>query len=249
MITLGIDFGGTGIKGALVDCTHGEMITERLRISTPGMAKPDDVADIIQRMVQKNQWTGRIGLGFPAVIKDGYALNSANISKKWIGMDVSEFITRYTGCETFILNDADAAGLAEITFGAGQEPSNKVILMLTVGTGIGTSIFSDGHMLPNSEFGHLNIRGKDAEKRISDVVRRDNHLSWKKWSKRFQEFLDEMEKLINPDVIIIGGGVSKYYQEFRGYLKTKGELIPAHYLNHAGIIGAGLYASRQSEKK
>jgi polyphosphate glucokinase len=243
MITLGIDFGGTGIKSALVDCNTGDLVTERLRFHTPHKAHPDDVVNVIHKLILQPKWSGRLGIGFPAVIKHGVAMNAANISKKWIGINVVDLITHQTGCQAAVINDADAAGLAEMTFGVGKGFKDEVVLMLTVGTGIGTSIFVRGNLLPNTEFGHLLIRGKDAEKLSSDFVRREKNLSWKKWAKKFQEFLGEMEKLVNPDVIIVGGGISKHHQDFFNLLDVKARLLPAKYLNNAGIIGAALFAS------
>ena len=243
MIVLGIDFGGTGIKSALVDCATGQLVSERVRVRTPHKAKPDDVARLIHQLVLQHNWTGRVGIGFPAVIRDGVVLNAANISKKWVGMNVEEFIAAQTGCSARVINDADAAGLAEMAFGAGMNHADQVVLLLTVGTGIGTAVFTHGQLLPNSEFGHLQLKGTDAEKRVSDYVRRAKNLSWKKWSRRFQGFLDEMEKLLNPDVIIIGGGVSKCFEEFSGLLKPRAVLKVAQFQNTAGIIGAALYAA------
>ena len=245
MRVLGIDFGGTGIKGAIVDTQKGELVSERLRLPTPEKSKPKDVADVINEIVTSFKWKGRIGLGFPAIIKDGAPCNAANISKKWIGLNVGALLKERTGCDVFLVNDADAAGLAEMSFGAGLEFQKGVVLMLTLGTGIGSAIFLNGHLLPNTEFGHIQIRGKDAEHRASDVIRQEKQLSWKSWAKRFQEYIDHMEMLINPDVIIIGGGASKYYKKFFCYLKTNAKLLPAHFFNQSGIIGAAFYASQQ----
>lgn len=242
MIVLGIDFGGTGIKSALVECDTGQLLSDRVRVRTPHKARPDDVGKLIHQLVLQHNWSGPIGIGFPAVIRNGVALNAANISKKWIGMNVAKFIAGHTGCSTSVINDADAAGLAEMTFGAGRDCADKVVLLLTVGTGIGTAIFSHGQLLPNTEFGHLQLKGADAEKRVSDYVRREKDLSWKKWARRFQSFLDEMEKLLNPGVIIIGGGISKFYQEFSGLLNTRADLRVAQFQNTAGLIGAALHA-------
>jgi polyphosphate glucokinase len=247
MITMGIDIGGSGIKGALVDCDKGEILSERQRFHTPHKVRPDNMAQLIKQLVLLQKWSGKIGVGFPAVIKNDIAMNAANISKKWMGMDVPEFIRQQTGCPTFAINDADAAGLAEVTFGAGRSFDRGIVLVLTVGTGIGSSIFVNGQMLPNTEFGHLQIRGKDAERRASDYIRKEKNLAWKKWANRFQEFLNEMEKLINPDVIIIGGGVSKYHLDFFDLLSVKAQLLPAKLLNNAGIIGAALFASLQKQ--
>lgn len=248
MIVFGIDFGGTGIKSALVDCTNGQLVSERIRVPTPHKAQPEDVAELIHQLVLQQNWSGSIGIGFPAVIRAGVALNAANISKKWIGMDVAQFIENQTGCCTRVINDADAAGIAEMTFGTGREYANMVVLLLTVGTGIGTAIFSHGQLLPNTEFGHLQIKGTDAEKRVSDYARRAKNLSWKKWARRFQGFLDEMEKLLNPHVIIIGGGVSKYYDKFSHLLNTRADLRVAQFQNTAGIIGAAMHVSHQLAK-
>ena len=245
MQVLGIDFGGTGIKGAIVDTLKGELVTERLRLPTPERSRPKDVAEVINQLVTSFSWKARIGLGFPAIIKKGIALNAANISKKWINLNVETLLKERTGCEVFVLNDADAAGYAEMTFGAGREFQKSIVLMLTLGTGIGSAIFVNGQLLPNTEFGHIQIRGKDAEHRASDVIRQEKQLSWKSWSKRFQEFLEQMEMLINPDVIIIGGGASKYYEKFFGYLDTHAKILPAYFFNQAGIIGAAMFASQQ----
>ena len=245
MQVLGIDFGGTGIKGAIVDTQKGELVTDRIRLPTPEKSKPKDVADVINEIVTSFKWKSRIGLGFPAIIKGGIACNAANISKKWIGVNVITLLNQRTGCEVFVVNDADSAGLAEMSFGAGREFTKAIVLMLTLGTGIGSSIFINGQLFPNTEFGHIQIRGKDAEHRASDVVRQEKGLSWKAWAKRFQEYLDHMEMLINPDAIIIGGGASKYYEKFFCYLKTNAQLLPAHFFNQAGIIGAAIFASRE----
>jgi polyphosphate glucokinase len=245
MQVLGIDFGGTGIKGAIVDTQKGELVTERMRLPTPEKSKPKDVADVINEIVTSFKWKGRMGLGFPAIIKGGVAYNAANISKKWINVNVETLLQERTGCDVFVVNDADAAGLAEMSFGVGREYPKGVVLMLTLGTGIGSSIFINGQLFPNTEFGHIQIRAKDAEHRASDVVRQEKGLSWKAWAKRFQEYLDHMEMLINPDAIIIGGGASKYYEKFFCYLKTNAQLLPAHFFNQAGIIGAAIFASQQ----
>ena len=245
MQVLGIDFGGTGIKGAIVDTQKGELVTVRLRLPTPEKSKPKDVADVINEIVTSFKWKGRMGLGFPAIIKSGVACNAANISKKWIDLNVETLLHERTGCHVFVVNDADAAGLAEMSFGAGREFKKGVVLMLTLGTGIGSVIFLNSQLLPNTEFGHIQIRGKDAEHRASDVIRQEKGLSWKAWAKRFQEYLGHMEMLINPDVIIIGGGASKYYEKFFCYLKTNAKLLPAHFFNQAGIIGAAIFASQQ----
>ena len=187
MDILGIDFGGSGIKGALVDIKKGELTTERLRLPTSEKSKPKEVARIIDEICKAFHWKGKMGVGFPAVIKDGVSHSAANINRKWVGMDVKALLQKYTGCDVFVINDADAAGLAEMTFGTGREYQKGTVLMLTLGTGIGSAVFVDGKLLPNCELGHLQIRGKMAEHRASDAVRRAKDLSWQASSKRLQE--------------------------------------------------------------
>jgi polyphosphate glucokinase len=243
MTILGIDVGGSGVKGAIVDTSNGKLVTDRFRLETPTHAKPEDVALVLREIARHFTWTGLIGCGFPAIIQKGIALNAANISRKWIGTDVDRLLGKATSCEVHTLNDADAAGLAEMTFGAGREAHTGVTILLTLGTGIGSAIFVNGNLLPNTELGHLEIRGKDAEKRASDAARRKKDFSWKQWSKRLQEFLLTLEYLFSPDVFILGGGVSKEAGKFLPYLKTHAVIKTAQLLNQAGIVGAALYAS------
>lgn len=239
---LGIDVGGTGIKGALVDTRKGELVTERKRYPTEGKIKPVEVMDLIARFVDDLQWQGLIGIGFPAIVKNGVALSAANISKKWIGMNIDEAVHQKTGLNTYALNDADAAGIAEMRFGAGRPFQKEIVIVLTLGTGIGSAIFVRGELLPNTELGHLEIRGKIAERRASDAIRQKKDLSWKKWSVLLQEYLDEVEFLFSPDVLIVGGGASKYHEKFFPHLHVHAQLLPAEHLNLAGIIGAAWYA-------
>ncbi len=244
MTILGIDIGGSGIKAAIVEETTGKLQTERYRIDTPEGAKPKDITRVVKEIVDHFTWTGLIGCGFPAIIHKGVAMNAANISHKWVGKNVDTLLSDTTGCEVHTLNDADAAGLAEMSFGIGRELQNGVTIMLTLGTGIGSAVFVDGHLLPNTELGHLEIRGKDAEKRASDEARKKKDFSWKQWSKRLQELLETLEYLFSPDNILLGGGVSKYSEKFLPYLKTRASIKTAQLMNQAGIIGAALYASR-----
>lgn len=246
---LGVDVGGSGIKGALVDTRKGELISERKRFATNGKVKPEKAVDLIADLVTELQWEGIIGIGFPAVVKDGKARTAANISNKWIGLDVNELVSKRTGLPAFTLNDADAAGYAEMQFGAGRAYQKDTVIVLTLGTGIGSAIFVRGVLLPNTELGHLKIRGKFAEKRASDAVRQKKELSWKKWSELLQEYLDELEFLFSPDVIIVGGGASKHTEKFFPYLKVSANLLPAEQLNLAGIIGAAWYAELARKKK
>jgi polyphosphate glucokinase len=241
MDALGIDIGGSGIKGAPVDTKTGRLLQERFRIPTPDPAKPKAVGEVVAEVAKHFKWKGPVGCGFPAVIQNGVAMTAANIHEKWIETNAAELFKELTGCPVIVLNDADAAGMAEMTFGAGKGRQGTV-LMITIGTGIGTAIFTNGVLLPNTEFGHLTIRGMDAEHRASDAVRKQEDLTWKKWSKRLNEFLAEMERLIWPDLIIVSGGVSKYNDKFFPLLETRAEIVPAQFLNEAGIVGAALAA-------
>ncbi len=237
MKVLGIDIGGSGIKGAPVDLNSGKLSAGRFRIPTPNPSTPKAIAETINKMVKHFDWTGKVGCGFPAVITNGMVRTASNIDKKWIGINVSQLFVETTGCETVVLNDADAAGIAEMEFGAGENISGSTII-ITVGTGIGTAMFSGKELIPNTELGHLIMKGKIAEHYTSDAVRKREKLSWKKWASRFNEFLFEIERLLWPELIIIGGGVSKKAEKYFKYLDTKAKIFPAKLLNEAGIIGA-----------
>jgi polyphosphate glucokinase len=241
MQVLGIDVGGSGIKGAPVDTETGNLVAERIRIKTPKDAEPQPVADVVKDIARAFNWNGPIGIGFPAPIKAGVAMMAANISDKWIGTDADALFTKTTGCDCTMINDADAAGLAEMRFGAGRDQMGTVI-MLTLGTGIGTAIFNQGHLLPNTEFGHLDMLGRDAEHRVSDAARERDLLTWKKYAKRLNRYLKEMEKLFWPDLFIVGGGISKESQKYLPLLHIRTPIIPAQLLNQAGIVGAALAA-------
>jgi polyphosphate glucokinase len=238
---LGIDIGGSGIKGALINVMTGEMTTERHRIPTPDKSTPENVAVVVAELARHFEWSGPIGCTFPAVVRHGIVYTAANVDKSWIGTDAVTLFEKSTGCPVRVLNDADAAGLAEMIVGAGKDRQG-VVIMLTFGTGIGTAIFVDGHLLPNTEFGHLPIRGKDAEHRASAKIRDDEDLSWSQWAERVNEYLGLMEFFFSPDLFIIGGGVSKKHHKFLHLLKTEAEIIPAQLRNEAGIIGAALAA-------
>lgn len=238
---LGIDIGGSGIKGALVDVLTGEMTTERHRIPTPSPAEPEAVAEVVAEIARHFEWQGPIGCTYPGVVRHGIVYSAANVDKSWIGTDAVTLFERTTGSPVRVLNDADAAGVAEMLFGAGKHRQG-VVIMLTFGTGIGTAIFIDGHLLPNTEFGHLPIRGKDAEHRAASRVRDDEKLKWAEWAERVNEFLEHMEFFFSPDLFIIGGGVSKKQHKFMHHLTATADLVPAQLLNEAGIIGAALAA-------
>ena len=241
MKILGIDVGGSGIKGAPVDITTGELLAERFRIKTPKGAEPQPVAEVVAEIADSFKWKGPIGIGFPAPIKAGVTLMAANVSEKWVGTNADELFTKVTGCNCTMVNDADAAGLAEMEFGAGKGQPGTVI-MITLGTGIGTAIFHRGKLLPNTEFGHLEMNGRDAEHRASDAARKREDLSWKKYAKRLNKYLAEMEKLFWPNLFIIGGGISKKSEKFIPLLEIETPVIPAQFLNEAGIVGAALAA-------
>jgi len=241
MHVLGIDVGGSGIKGAPVDTKTGKLLAERIRIKTPKKAEPQPVADVVAEIAKSFDWKGPIGIGFPAPIKSGVTLMAANVSEKWVGLNADELFTKTIGCDCTMINDADAAGLAEMKFGAGKGQPGTVIL-LTLGTGIGSAIFYHGNLLPNTEFGHLDMNGKDAEHRASDAVRQRDDLSWKKYAKRLNKYLAMMNKLFWPDLFIIGGGISKESEKYIPLLTVETPIVPAQFLNEAGIVGAALAA-------
>jgi polyphosphate glucokinase len=239
MKVLGIDVGGTGIKGAPIDTETGKLLSPRHRISTPQPAKPKPIAQVVGEISKFFEWDGPIGVGFPAVIQHGVVRTAANIHKSWINTNAAEMFSKTTGCPVTVVNDADAAGLAEMRFGAGKD-RDGVVMLVTIGTGLGTSVFVDGRLLPNTEFGHIEIECEDAELRASDTARKENKLSWKKWAKHLDTYLLRLEALIWPDLIILGGGVSKKHDKFIPLLTVQAEVLPAETLNEAGIIGAAL---------
>lgn len=241
MEILGIDIGGSGIKGAPVDVEKGVMLAERQRLDTPQPSVPEAVGEVVAEIVRLFNWQGPIGCTFPAVIKQGVAYSAANVDQSWIGFNGQELFEQKTGCPVLLLNDADAAGIAEMEFGAGRGQPG-VVIMLTFGTGIGSAIFVDGRLVPNTEFGHMEIRGKDAEDRAADRIRTEKDLSWEKWAGRVNEFLERMELLFSPDLFIFGGGVSKKHEKFLPLLQTQAKIVPAQMLNEAGIIGAAMAA-------
>ncbi len=245
MKVLGIDIGGTGIKGAPVDTTKGTLLDERHRIPTPHPSKPEAVADVVAEIAEHFKWKGPIGCTFPAIVKGGVVYSAANVDKAWIGTNGQVLLEQKTSSPVTVVNDADAAGIAEMQFGAGKGRGG-VVIMLTFGTGIGSAIFINGVLLPNTELGHLEIRGKDAEHRAADIVRHQKDLSWQKWAERVDEYLQRVEFLFSPDLFIIGGGVSKKHEKFLPLLNTRTPIVPAQLLNDAGIVGAALAAGMQA---
>jgi len=244
MQILGIDIGGTGIKGAPVETENGLLLSERYRIPTPDGAKPAPVAEVVAELARQFDWHAPIGCGFPAVIRDGVAETAANINQKWIGTNVAQLFSDATQCPVYVVNDADAAGLAEVTFGAGRGVRG-VILMITIGTGLGSALFIDGKLVPNTELGHIEVDCDEAELIASDIVRKEQDLSWKKWAKRLDKYLCTLENLFSPDLIIVGGGAVKKQDQFLPLLTLNTRIIPALLGNDAGIVGAAMAAHRK----
>jgi polyphosphate glucokinase len=239
---LGIDIGGSGVKAAPVDTTAGTLLAERRKLDTPRPATPDAVAAVVASLVRDFGWTGIAGVTFPGVVVAGVIHTAANVDRSWIGEDAARLFRDATGLQATVLNDADAAGVAEMRFGAGKGQRGTV-LMLTLGTGIGSALFADGVLVPNTEFGHIQIRGKDAEKRASEHAREADDLSWGDWAGRVDEYLEHMQGLLSPDLIIIGGGVSRKSDKFLPRLTgLRARIVPAAMLNDAGIVGAAMAA-------
>ena len=250
MQVLGVDIGGSGIKGAPVDIRTGQMLSERYRIETPIPATPKAVAEVVAAIKNHFNWQDPIGCGYPGVVRNGVTLSAANVDKSWIGINAESIFSQIINddkCSVTILNDADAAGLAEMNFGAGKGRMGT-ILIITIGTGIGTALFTNSHLVPNLELGHLEIYGKDAESLITDSVRKQEDLSWKKWANRFNIYLMYIEKYLSTDLIIIGGGASKKIDKYIDYLQASAEIVPAQLLNDAGIVGAALAVENPSLK-
>lgn len=237
----GIDIGGTGIKGARVDLTTGELLSERHRLPTPSPSTAEAVADIVAKIVNNNGYTGEVGITFPAVIQHGIAHTAANVDKSWVDADVRKIMSQQLPAGAEIINDADAAGIAELRFGAGKDQKGTVLL-LTFGTGIGSALFTNGHLVPNTEFGHIELGGNDAEKYAAASIKDAEDLSYKHWAKRVSKYLQTLEKGLWPDLIIAGGGVSKKAEKWIPHLECRTPVVPAKLLNNAGIVGAALAA-------
>jgi len=241
-IVMGVDIGGTGIKGAPVDVERGKLTADRVRILTPNPSTPKAVAGVVVEVVDHFDWKGPVGTTFPAVVKDGVTLTAANVDKSWIGTDADALFTERLGMPVHMLNDADAAGLAEVRFGAGKDRGG-VVVMITLGTGIGCGMFHDGVLIPNTELGHIEMDGKDAEKFAAEVVRERKALSWKEYAKRVEKYLLRLDALIWPDLFIIGGGISKEADKWLPHIRVRPELVPAALQNEAGIVGAAIAAA------
>ena len=243
MDILGIDIGGSGIKGAPVDVSTGTFAKERFKVLTPRPAVPDAVAEAVRAVAAEFSWSGPAGITFPGVVANGVIRTAANLDPAWIGVDARALFAGATGLpEIEVLNDADAAGQAEMRFGAGVGEKGTVV-MLTFGTGIGSALFTAGVLVPNTEFGHIEVRGKDAEKRASDRARELHDLDWAHWAGRVDEYMTHLEALLWPDLFIVGGGVSRKADKFLpllDHLRTR--VVPAAMQNDAGIVGAATSA-------
>lgn len=247
MQILGIDIGGTGIKGAVIETATGELASERLRIASPQPATPESVAATLRALAEQHRWSGPVGIGFPAAIQRGVARTAANIDPSFIGWPVTDYFSKELGCPVAVANDADVAGLAEIRFGAGRDVAG-VVLVVTIGTGLGTALFSDGHLLPNTELGHILLdNGLEAERYASEAVRDAQQLKWIDWGERLNRYLTTMEKLFWPDLLILGGGASKKLHKFASRITVQAPVTPARFLNQAGMIGAALFAEETLE--
>lgn len=239
----GIDIGGTGIKGAIVDVRTGTLVTERIRIPTPQPATPDAVAEVVAQLVSDAGWTGQVGATFPAVVQHGVAKSAANVDPSWIGTDIDKLFTQAVGkgSEVVVLNDADAAGIAEDRFGAAKG-IDGVVILLTFGTGIGSALLMDGVLVPNTELGHLELDGHDAESRAAASVRDEHNMSYKKWAHRVNRYMQHVEALFTPDLFVVGGGISKDSEKWVPLLEVNAPVMAAQLLNDAGIVGAAIAA-------
>lgn len=242
----GIDFGGTGIKGAPVDLAVGDFAHDRVRIDTPKPANPQAVAKVFHQIVDSfESATTPVGVTVPGIVRRGVVLSAANIDKSWIGEDADAIFTKALGREVHVVNDADAAGLAEAEYGAAKGRQG-LVMVITLGTGIGSAMIFDGELVPNSEMGHLEVDGEVAEVRAATSAREREGLSWKEWSERLTAYFRHLERLFTPDLFVVGGGVSKSWDKFGHLIKVDTEMVPAKLENRAGIVGAALVAHRKA---
>ena len=243
MALVGIDIGGSGIKGARVDTSRGELLTDRVRIETPQPSTPRAVMEVAAEVASRaDAGDGPIGCTFPAVVRDGVVYSAANVDDSWIGVDGASLLAELTGVQVILMNDADAAGLAEMQYGAGKDHAHGVVIVFTFGTGIGSAVFVEGSLFPNTELGHLEMHGDSAEKRAAARLREDNILDWDTWIERVNEYLAHVENLFSPDLFIFGGGISKESDVFLDRLQTMAPLVAAELRNNAGIVGAAAAA-------
>jgi len=240
----GVDIGGSGIKGAPVDLERGALAEERYKVLTPQPASPEAVVDAVCEVVRHFDHRGPVGLTFPGVVVAGHTRTAANVDKGWIGLDAQGLFREALDLPATVVNDADAAGLAEVAYGAGHAQGG-VVLVLTFGTGIGSALFVDGALVPNTELGHLELRGKDAERRASSAAKDRHQLTWPEWAARVDEYLDLVEMLFSPQLIVVGGGVSRKQEKFLPLLKEReAAVVPAKLRNDAGIVGAAMAAAK-----
>ncbi|MDX1436465.1 MAG: ROK family protein [Anaerolineales bacterium] len=244
MQILGVDIGGSGIKAAPVDTATGELLAPRHRIPTPSPSKPKAVAGVVGDLVEHFDWRGPMGCGFPSVIQNGIVRTAANVHNRWIDMDAVKLFSKVNDGPVFMVNDADAAGMAEMKFGAGRGKLGTVI-MITIGTGLGSAVFTHGRLVPNTEFGHVITWKGEAETIASDAARKRERLSWKKWGRRFNRYLKYMHSLFWPDLFVLGGGVAKKFEKFEPYINVESPVVPASFQNEAGIVGAALVAAQR----
>ena len=243
---LGVDIGGTGIKAAIVDIDTGELVSDRIKLPTPAGGEPNDIVDTVVKLVEQLGGLGEdvpVGVCFPAIVRNGRTMSAANVSKKWIGLEAEALFEKALGRDIHFVNDADAAGYAEVKYGAAKNVSG-LVLLTTLGTGIGSALIYNGVLIPNSELGHLIIDGRDAERRASFSAKERARLSWKSWAKRLQKYYSHLEMLFSPDLFVVGGGVSKSHEEFLPLLELGTPIVPAVHRNNAGILGAAALATR-----
>jgi polyphosphate glucokinase len=243
----GIDIGGSGMKAAPVDLITGTLTADRHKIFTPKPSTPEAMADVVRQLVEHFEWEGNVGVAFPAVVRNGVARTAANIDKSWIGTDIDAVFTKASGQPVHVINDADAAGLAEMRYGAGRG-RDGVVIMLTFGSGIGSGLFLDGKLVPNTELGHVLLDGKEAEHRAAAVVRDREHLSWKEWGERVDRYLEHLVFLFSPDLLIVGGGVSRKADKWLKYVDIDVEIVSASLENDAGIVGAASIAEQATTR-
>lgn len=242
MEILGIDIGGSSLKGAIVDVNTGELKTLTHRIPTPADREPQGIANAVKEMVTHFDYKGMVGCGFPTIVKKGICRHEGNLSKKWLNVDVDALFEEITGLNFTVINDADAAGLAEVKFGAGKN-ADGFILMITVGTGLGSGAYLNGKLIPNFELGQIPYREYEKiEEWAASSIKTEQNLSYKEWALRFNKFLNYIHKILNPDAILVGGGISNDWKKFEKYLEVDTKLVPAELRNSSGILGAALAA-------
>lgn len=245
----GIDIGGSGIKGAPADLHKGELVDNRRRVATPQPATPEACAEAVAEVAEYFSWKRPFGITFPGVVQNNVIRTAANMDKSWIGVDAGELFSDAVGAQAFVVNDADAAGLAVVAYGVGHGIDGTV-LVVTLGTGIGSALFIDEELVPNTELGHIEMNGADAETQAASRIKDDENLTWAQWGERVNQYLRTVEDLLWPDLIVVGGGVSKHFdQHIAPYLDVRSRVIPAQLRNDAGIVGAALYAERRLQRR